>query len=58
MITTIDKALVALIGATLSIAAAFGVNVEWASPELVGAVGAVITGFLTWLVPNKDSDGF
>lgn len=53
MITTFDKAIVALLGAILSIAAAFGLHVDWATPELIGTIGSVITGILTYLVPNK-----
>lgn len=55
MVTTIDKAIVALIGGLLSVAATFGVSVDWATPEMIAGVGAVITALLTWLVPNKAS---
>lgn len=53
MITPIDKALIALIGAGLSIAAALGLNVSWASPEIIGVIGTVLTGLFTYLIPNK-----
>ena len=53
MITTFDKAIVALLGGVLSIAAAFGLSVDWATPELIGTIGSVITGILTFLIPNK-----
>lgn len=53
MITTFDKAIVALIGALLSILAAFGINVDWATPEMIGIAGSVLTGILTYLIPNR-----
>ena len=53
MITTFDKAIVALIGAVLSILAAFGISVDWATPEMIGIAGSVLTGVLTWAIPNK-----
>lgn len=53
MITTFDKAIVALLGALLSIAAAFGLKVDWATPEVISSVGGVITALLVYLVPNR-----
>lgn len=53
MITSFDKAIVALIGALLSILAAFGISVDWATPEMVGIAGSILTGLLTYLWPNK-----
>lgn len=54
MITSIDKAIVALLGSVLSIVAAFGVDVTWASDGLIASVGAVLTAVLVWLVPNNE----
>lgn len=53
MITTFDKAIIGLIGSALSIAAAFGLNVSWATPEIIGTIGSVITALLIYIVPNK-----
>ena len=53
MITSFDKAIVALLGSALSIAAAFGLNVEWATPEMLGIAGSILTGVLTYLIPNR-----
>lgn len=53
MITTFDKAIVALLGALVTIAATFGLKVEWATPEVINSVGGVLTALLVYLVPNK-----
>lgn len=53
MFTTIDKALAALIGGILTIVATFGIDVAWATPEIIATFGAVLTAVFTWLVPNK-----
>ena len=53
MITSFDKAIVALLGAVLSIAATFGLKVDWATPEMISAVGGAITALLVYLIPNK-----
>lgn len=53
MITSFDKAIAAVLGGVLSIVAAFGINVEWATPEMIGIAGSVLTGILTYLIPNK-----
>lgn len=53
MVTGFDKAIVAFLGAALTLAAAFGVNVDWATPELISGVGGLITAVLVYLVPNK-----
>lgn len=53
MITTFDKAIVALIGSALSIAATFGLKVDWATPEIIAAVGGLLTTLLVYVFPNK-----
>ncbi len=53
MITTFDKAIVALLGAVLSIAATFGLKVDWATPEVVSSIGGILTALLVYIVPNK-----
>ncbi len=52
MITKWDKAIAALIGALLPIAANLGFNLEL-SPEVIGTISGVIAMVLTWAVPNK-----
>ena len=53
MFTSIDKALVALVMAVLSILnLVFGINIGFA-PETISTVIAAITPFLVWLIPNK-----
>ena len=52
MITTLDKAIVAILGGVVSVLAAFGIDLG-VSQELVASIGAVITGILVYIVPNK-----
>lgn len=57
MFTSIDKALVALIGVIL-----FGLNnylgIEFDLPtDTLNAIVGVLTPILTWVVPNKQQDG-
>ncbi len=51
--TSFDKAIVALLGALVTIAAQFGLPVGWATPEIITTVGGVLTALLVYLVPNK-----
>jgi hypothetical protein len=53
MFTSVDKAIVALLGGLLTLFAAFGIDVAWAKPEVIQAVGALLTTFFVWAVPNK-----
>lgn len=53
MITGFDKAIVAVLGGLVTILAAFGLELTWATPELIGTIGSVLTGILTYLIPNK-----
>jgi hypothetical protein len=53
MVTTFDKAIIALLGSLVTIAATFGLELSWATPEVIGAVGSVLTGVLTYLIPNR-----
>lgn len=52
MFTKIDKAIAALLGSALTIAAAFGLNLD-IDPEVVGGIGTAITTIIVYLVPNK-----
>jgi len=56
MNTTVNKAVVALLGSIVTLVSMFGVNVDWASPELIGAIGSIITAGLVYLVPNKKEE--
>lgn len=53
MNTEFNKAIVALLGAVVTIAATFGMKVDWATPEIISAVGGALTALLVYLVPNK-----
>ena len=53
MFTSFDKAIAALVGALLTIAATFGLPTDWATPEIIGVIGSVLTSLLTFVVPNK-----
>ncbi len=51
----LNKAIVASIsGISVLASILFGTNIEWLTPELTVGIGAVVTPFLVWLVPNKD----
>jgi hypothetical protein len=50
MFTAYDKAAAAAIGAAVTTVIASLTTLE---PELVGAIGTLVTAGLVWLVPNK-----
>lgn len=54
---TIAKAITAFLTSLVALLAVFGIATDWATPGLIEAVsavlGAVATGFMTWLIPNK-----
>lgn len=54
MSTTINKAVVAVIGGLITIAAAFGYDFD-IGEETVVAFSTLATAFLVWLIPNKDN---
>ena len=48
------KAIVALISAIVVVIAMFVPQItEYVSPEVIGAIGAVVVGIITYFVPNK-----
>ncbi len=54
MFTTIDKALVAIIGGVIYLLSALGViPADAVSPETIAGWASVLTPILVWLVPNK-----
>lgn len=52
MSTTINKALVALLGAAVVLANTFFNNGVSVSPETINTIAAVLTPVLVWLIPN------
>lgn len=48
-----NKAIVAFLGAMVTIAATFGLTVDWATPEVIQAAGGIVTAILVWAIPNK-----
>lgn len=54
MFTSIDKALVALIMATISlINFFFGYDLGWISQDTVATIVGLLTPILVWAIPNK-----
>lgn len=55
--STIAKAIAAFLTSLVALMAALGFATDWATPGLIEAVaailGALATGFMTWLIPNK-----
>ncbi|QEX18475.1 hypothetical protein FRZ44_37820 [Hypericibacter terrae] len=47
-----NKAIVAFLGGAITLAGVFGLPTDWATPELVTAIGGVITTLLVYVVPN------
>ena len=54
---TAHKAVAAFLTSLLAIVAMFGVSTDWATPSLIEGVaailGAVLSGAITYLVPNR-----
>jgi hypothetical protein len=54
---TAHKAVAAFLTSLIALVALFGVNTDWATPSLIEAIaaigGAVLTGAITYLIPNK-----
>lgn len=54
---TAHKAVAAFLTSLIALVGIFGVSTDWATPTLVDAisavVGALLTGFVTYMVPNK-----
>lgn len=57
---TAHKAVAAFLTSLIALVGIFGVSTDWASPSLVEAVsaviGALLTGFVTYMVPNKPKE--
>ncbi len=52
-ITKFNKAIVAIIGGAATVASMlFGANVDFLTPELIAAVGSIVTSILVFAVPN------
>lgn len=50
MLAQYRKAVTAIIGGVVTIAAVYGINFD---PELVAAVTTIVTAALVWAVPNE-----
>lgn len=49
-----SKAIAAILGGVITVLGAFNVPTDWATPELVSAVGAILTTVLVYVFPaNK-----
>jgi hypothetical protein len=56
MFTSIDKALVALLGAIVYLLSAlFGVEIGWLTQDLIQNAVTFVTPLLVWAVPNKQT---
>lgn len=57
MFTTIDKALVAGLGAIIYFLGEFGIGLPFeASEALLQSLAAVLTPILVWAIPNKPQE--
>lgn len=50
----IQKAVAAALAQIVTVMAQVGVDVSWATPEVISTVGGIITILLVWAIPNKD----
>ena len=56
-IGAVNKAIVSVIGGLATLASMiFGANVDFLSPELIAAVGSVVTSILVYAIPNTPED--
>lgn len=54
-IGVINKAIVSVIGGIATIATmVLGADVSFLTPELIAAVGSIITSILVYAIPNKE----
>ena len=53
MFTSVDKAIAAVLGGLLFVAASFGVEHN-VSAEMIASISAVIAGASAYLMPNKE----
>lgn len=57
MNTTVNKAVVAFLTSLVALIGALQLaDLSWATEGLVAAVGAVVSAFLVWLIPNKEPE--
>lgn len=50
-----NKAIVAVLGAIVATASAFGFNFEFLTPEMQASLASFITAILVYFVPNKEA---
>ena len=53
MLTTWDKAIAAFVTAIASTLALLQIDVAWLTPEFQAAIVGLLTGLVTWILPNK-----
>lgn len=53
MITQYDKAIAAFLASAVQLLVAFNVGIPGLPPETLLTVIPVVTGLITWLIPNK-----
>lgn len=53
MLTTWDKAIAAFLTAIVTTLAVLNIDVSWLTPAMQTAIVGLLTGLVTWLVPNK-----
>lgn len=51
--STINKAIVAFLAATVALLAQFGIALPFLTPEVQQTIAMVAAPILVWLVPNK-----
>jgi hypothetical protein len=56
MNTSVNKFVVALLGAVVGLVGEFGLDVSWAGDGMIAAVSSIVTAGLVWLIPNKEAD--
>ena len=55
MNTSVNKAVVALLGGIVTALGAFGVNFDWLPPDWQVTATALITAVLVYMIPNKQA---
>ena len=55
MITTWDKAIAAFVTAIVTTLAVLNIDVSWLTPAVQTAIVGLLTGIVTWAVPNKSA---
>ena len=51
-----SKAIAAVLGTLVTVAMAFGLDVEWATPEVIAGVGGALTTLLVIIFPANKTE--